>query len=246
MSAPVIESLFPEFSNQGGDNGNMMYLKASLPAAEFVETRFTDEPAFLSRDVDFIYLGYMTEAEQEKVAAKLMSCKDRLAELVERGCVVLFTGNACDLLGTKIVSENGREIDCLGFFDFVVKQDFSRRIVEPYLGTFVSDEVDAQPLEIVGYKVQFTQVEGDNSREPFCKNEVGFGLKYGDFYEGYRRRNLFGTWLCAPLLPMNPLFTEYLMRLMGETGDAAFRAEALAAYQHRLEEQKTPGLHMPI
>lgn len=246
MSTPVIESLFPEFSNQGGDNGNMMYLKACLPAAEFIETHFADKPAFVTRDVDFIYLGYMTEAEQEKVVAKLMPYKKRLAELVEKGCVVLFTGNACDLLGTKIVCDDGHEVDCLGFFDFTVKQDFSRRIVEPYLGTFTPCEKDAQPLEIVGYKVQFTQVEGNNSREPFCKNEVGFGLKAGDSYEGYRRRNLFGTWLCAPLLPMNPLFTEYLMRLLGQTGDAAFRDEAMAAYRRRLEEQKTPGLHMPI
>lgn len=45
---------------------------------------------------------------------------------------------------------------------------------------------------------------------------------------------------------MNPLFTEYLMSLMGETGDAAFRDEAMAAYRRRVEEQKTPGLHMPI
>lgn len=246
MSTSVVESLFPEFSNQGGDNGNMMYLKASLPAAEFIETRFTDKPAFVTRDVDFIYLGYMTEAEQEKVAAKLMPHKDRLVELVEKGCVVLFTGNACDLLGTKIVCDDGHEVSCLGLFDFTVKQDFSHRIVEPYLGTFTPAETGGEPLEIVGYKVQFTQVEGDNSREPFCKNEVGFGLRRGDSFEGYRRHNLFGTWLCAPLLPMNPLFTEYLMRLMGETGDAAFRDEAMAAYRRRVEEQKTPGLHMPI
>lgn len=184
MSTSVVESLFPEFSNQGGDNGNMMYLKASLPAAEFIETRFTDEPAFVTRDVDFIYLGYMTEAEQEKVAAKLMPHKDRLVELVEKGCVVLFTGNACDLLGTKIVCDDGHEVSCLGLFDFTVKQDFSRRIVEPYLGTFTPAGTGGEPLEIVGYKVQFTQVEGDNSREPFCKNEVGFGLRRGDSFEG--------------------------------------------------------------
>lgn len=34
----TIEVLFPEFGNQGGDNGNEMYLRACLPDARFIHT----------------------------------------------------------------------------------------------------------------------------------------------------------------------------------------------------------------
>lgn len=244
MNAPVIESLFPEFCNQGGDNGNIMYLRACLPDAEVIETSYSDEPAFVTRDVTMLYLGNMTEDEQEKVAAKLMPYRARLLELVDRGCVVLATGNAAELFGTKIVTPDGRQIPTWGIFDFTTRQDFSRRIAEVYLGTTAASGHDE--LEIVGYKIQFTQMEGDNSNEPFCKNSVGFGLKFGDDYEGWCRHNLIATWLCGPLLPLNPLFTEYLMGLMGVSAPAAYRDAAMAAYTKRLEEFKQPGIRMPI
>lgn len=34
-----IEILFPEYCNLFGDLGNMMYLKACMPEAEFIEDR---------------------------------------------------------------------------------------------------------------------------------------------------------------------------------------------------------------
>lgn len=245
--AVVIESLFPEFGNQGGDNGNMMYLKASLPDAEFVETSFSDEPAFATRDVSFVYMGYMTEAEQEKVATKLKPYRARLEQLVEQGCVMLFTGSAAELLGTSITLANGRVIEGLGLFDFAVTQDLSERIAEVFLGSFEPAGA-ADPIDIVGYKIQFTQAQGDNAEEGFCTAKVGFGLNRQSRIEGFHRGNLFATWLCGPLLPLNPLFTEYLMTLVtGEQGrSAAFREEALAAYRKRVEEFKTPGIKMPI
>lgn len=246
MSQIVIESLFPEFCNQGGDNGNIMYLKASLPEAEFVETHFTDKPAFVTRDVSMIYLGYMTEAEQEKVAAKLMPYRDRLNELIDSGSVVLATGNAAELLGRAIVYDSGHEVPCLGLFDFTTSLSLNRRYTEVYLGEF-TPALGAQPLDIVGYKIQFTQAKGDNRADFFCKNKVGFGLCVDDAFEGFRRNNLFATWLTGPLLPLNPLFTEYLMGLMGAEGArAAFREEAVEAYRKRIEEFKTPGIKMPI
>lgn len=268
MARPVIESLFPEFCNQGGDNGNMMYLRASLPEAEFVETRFTDEPAFATRDVDFIYLGYMTEAEQELVAVKLMPLRDRLIELAEAGCTMLFTGSAAELLGEGITMADGRVVPGLRLFDFSCTQDLSERIVEVFLGRFEEERkkvaqtatgaegtgaADGGAFEIVGYKIQFTQARiGSGTAAfagalPFCTAEVGFGLNRGSRLEGFRYKNLFATWLCGPLLPLNPLFTEHLISLMGRgRSEAAFRSEALVAYAKRLEEFRTPGIKMPI
>ena len=73
-----IEILFPEYCNLFGDYGNMMYLKACLPDAEFIETSMNSEPLFVTEKPNLIYMGPMTERVQEKVIRKLMPYKERI------------------------------------------------------------------------------------------------------------------------------------------------------------------------
>ena len=56
-----IEILFPEYCNLFGDYGNIMYLKACLPDAEFIETSLNSEPVFATEVPNLIYMGPMTE-----------------------------------------------------------------------------------------------------------------------------------------------------------------------------------------
>ena len=49
-----IEVLFPEVCNLYGDLGNIQYLRACLPDAEFIETALTQKPEFAGTDVDLI------------------------------------------------------------------------------------------------------------------------------------------------------------------------------------------------
>ena len=61
----TIEILFPEFCNLFGDLSNMKYLRKCLPESNFIETAINEKPAFVSQDVNFIYMGPMTEKAQE-------------------------------------------------------------------------------------------------------------------------------------------------------------------------------------
>ena len=63
-----------------------------------------------------------------------------------------------------------------------------------------------KPFEVVGYKVQFTQMEGDNAGCCFCENEIGFGLNEHTKLEGFRKNNLIATWMLGPVLPLKPRF----------------------------------------
>jgi len=85
-----IEILFPEFCNLYGDISNMAYLKKCLPNEEYIETAIDEEPTFITTDVDFIYLGAMTENMQEKVIKKLLPYKARIEELIEKNVVFLL------------------------------------------------------------------------------------------------------------------------------------------------------------
>lgn len=243
MARTTIEVLYPEFGNQAGDNGNAMYLRACLPEAEFIETAFGETPAFATRDdIDLVLLCGMTERQQERVLDELRPLAERIASLADAGTPMLFTGNAAELLGKAIVTPDGREVEALGLFDIVTRLLTPKRFTGVGLGAFAPDP-ESDPIDIVGFKMQFTQMEGDNSDACFCKLKQGFGLNGHSAFEGLRRGNLIATWFLGPLLPVNPPFTRWLLDTMGEPDAELAHAEvALRAYRQRVKDFATPGM----
>lgn len=242
----VIEELYPEFGNQAGDNGNLMYLRACLPQAVVVRTPFSAEPAFMSHEVSCVLLGGMTESQQVKVAARMMPYRDRLLELADAGVPMLFTGNAAELLGKKIVDPEGNETSCLGIFDFVTRQEMPNRYDAVFVGDFspVGGVRGKASIEMTGFKAQFTQMQGVNDDCCFCRVTAnGFGLDLQGKTEGFMRNRLIATWLIGPILPSNPDFARWFLDAMG-AADAplAFEDVAREAYELRLAELKTPGI----
>ena len=50
-----IEVLFPEFCNLFGDAYNMVYLEKTLPEAEFIRTKFSDDVRFTEEKMNLVY-----------------------------------------------------------------------------------------------------------------------------------------------------------------------------------------------
>ena len=175
----VVEVLYPEYANQAGDNGNAMYLRACLPEAEVVETTHDDVPYFADHTPSLILLCGMSEAQQEKTIELLSPYRDRLAALVDAGCPMLFTGNAPEVLGTKIVNPDGSEVAGLGILDFVTSRNMPERYHDVVIGDFVPAPGE-KPIKVVGFKIQFTQMEsGHTAGEKYVtvptsdENQVG-------------------------------------------------------------------------
>lgn len=228
-----IEILFPEVCNLYGDLQNINYLKKCLPEAEFINTSLGEEPAFITEKIDLIYLGPMTEKTQEKVIQKLLPYKSRIEELIESNTVFLFTGNAMEVLGKHIENEDGTKIEAIGIFDIYSKRDMLHRYFGAVLGK-LSD------IDIVGFKATFSFTYGENENNYFIKVDKGIGINKQSKLEGIRKNNFIGTYLIGPILITNPLFTKYLIELMGKTNSKlAFEEEILDAYQERLIEFKS-------
>lgn len=223
-----VEILFPEFCNLYGDLKNADYLKRCLPEAEFIETALHDEPAFLTQDVRFLYMGPMTEHTQEKIIEKFKPHKERLRERIESGAVFLFTGNAFEIMGRYIENEDGTRIEALGLFDFFAKRDMMHRHNSSFMGNF-------ENTDILGFKTQFTMSYPTGEEHPFIQVKKGVGLNPKCRYEGIHYRNFFGTYLIGPILIMNPVFTKKLLGLLGE-GTLAFEKEVTDAYEKRLQD----------
>ncbi len=177
MSNPAtkIEILYPEYGNQGGDNGNALYLEACLPKENFVYTSHAATPYFVEHTPSAIIMGGMTEAQQELIISRLMPYKDRLAELADQGVPMLFAGNASELFGEKIVNPDGSEIEALGLFKFTTTRYMPQRFHDVQVGEFDPGN-GKEPFVVVGFKMQFTLTEGDNSNCLFFKSKRGVFL----------------------------------------------------------------------
>ena len=226
----TIEILYPELCNLFGDSGNIRYLKKCLPDAEFIDTFLHSRPAFTDGKSDMIFMGPMTESAQVKVINQLTPYKKELQQAIDDNKIILFTGNAMEVLFDYILTDNNEKIDGLGIFNFYAKQQIMHRFNSIEICKF--NEID-----IVGFKTQFTMTYGDNSTCFFASVERGIGINEKSKLEGIHTKNFFGTNLIGPILVLNPYFTEYLMQLLGvENPKAAFREEALKAYNARLND----------
>ncbi len=229
-----IEILYPEFGTYYGDSGNISYLSKCLSSAEFINTSNLDVPAFVGGNVDMVYLGSLTEGKQKKAIEKLMPYREIIRKRIDENVIFLFTGNAMEILGKYIHTEENETIECLGLYDFHSERNIYDRINYLFLGSY-------QDLKIVGNKSQYSQCYG-NFDKPFIRRERGMGNNIDCEYEGINDHNLFATYLLGPFLVHNPLFTERLIKKIDPSNELAFRDEIISAYEQRLKEMSNPAM----
>ncbi len=230
----VVEILFQEVCGLYGDSQNPVYLQATLPDAQFIYTKLTDQPHFATERPDMIYIGCMSESIQRRVISKLMPLKQRILDLIDDNVIILATGNAAEIFAKDIyyVTEHIKT-EALGIFDLSVKTDLFKRYNGMVLG-------EAGNIKLVGFRSQFSFLYGDNSTYFFQKCIHGDGINTESKLEGMRKNNLICTQMLGPILPLNPLFCEYLLRLCGIDAEAAYRDSAMDAYKQRLKEFNNP------
>ena len=109
-----------------------------------------------------------------------------------------------------------------------------------YFCTFVASAIGTEQL--TGFKSQFSMLYGQNNENYFVKVDRGIGINRESKLEGYKDHNLFVTQILGPILPLNPEFCEYLISLTGEKATAAFKEEAMDAYNQRVKEFSDPKI----
>ena len=230
MSKLKIEVLFSEHANLFGDTANIRYLKLCIPEAEFIYTALSEEPRFLTEEINMVYMGPMTENTQAIVIEKLSPLKKDIQSKLDSGLVFLFTGNALEVLGKYIETDEGEKLPALGIFDYYAKRDMFHRHNSETL-------CELEGMKVMGFKSQFTQCYPISKINPFAHVIKGMGMNRESKEEGIRYNNFIGTYLLGPILVNNPCFTEYLLKLIG-ANDAkpAFLEASQAAYDERLKD----------
>ena len=205
----TILHLYPDCMSLYGEYANVAVLRRHLEAmgvSVTVESAlFEDTPDF--EHADFIYMGAGTERTQKAALTALTPHKEALKAAIDRGAVVLFTGNAMELLGKSIAEEeSGKVWPCLGFADFTTEETGYRAPEDVVARTSLWEGF------VVGFMNKCSETHGVTT-PLFEQVERGPGNSGdGAPEEGYADGNVFATHLTGPLLVKNPDFTDFLIR----------------------------------
>ena len=193
--------LYPNLMNMYGDYANILALKKHLEDQGLtVKVDYKD----INEDInfslyDFIYMGSGTESKELIALNDIIKYKDEFNNLVNNNKVILFTGNASELLG-KSIDDNL----ALNVFDFKTQHTDKR-----YTGDVIvcNDEIG----ELVGFVNKSSIISGDKENKLFKYIFKDNNLN-DEEYEGYIKNNAFATELIGPILLKNPNFMKLIIK----------------------------------
>lgn len=155
---------------------------------------------------DLYYMGAGTERKQKLALPQLLTYREALLRACDEGKVMLFTGNAFELLGASVTDSEGKTYDCLHLADFTTTEG-TRRITGDCLAKF-----DETGDVLVGFMNKCSRTTG--VKTPLFKLQMGFGNDADRGAEGFRKNNCLGTHLTGPILVKNPAMLKYIARLL--------------------------------
>lgn len=200
--------IFDDVMNLYGEYANVAVLArylTDLGHSVSVDTLSLYEKRDIS-GYDFYYMGAGTERKQKLVLSQLLDYREALLRACDEGKVMLFTGNAFELLGASVTDSEGKTYDCLRLADFTTAEG-TRRITGDCLAKF-----DETGDVLVGFMNKCSRTTGVET--PLFKLQMGFGNDADRGAEGFRKNNCLGTHLTGPILVKNPAMLKYIARLL--------------------------------
>lgn len=203
--------LYYDIMNLYGENGNIRVMERMLQRAgnevEISRKTITDKEIDFA-SYDFIYCGAGTENSRDVCLCHLKDYSESLKKAYEKGTVMLFTGNSYEMLGKEIRIGEDRVLEGLGLFDFTVFEQRRNR----YTGD-VTMKCTLLDGNFIGYINKCSEVQGISNHLFEVESVVGT-VKEGK--EGIHEKNFFGTQVIGPVTAKNPLFGEFLVKLITE------------------------------
>ena len=199
--------LFHNLMNLYGEYANTLALKRELEnrgVSVTLEKQSVGDKIDFS-DADFIYIGSGTEKNQKVALEVLKPLKNELREAMNRGAIVLATGNSFEMFGKKITDKNGAEFEGLGFFDFTTTESDKRTVTDSLC--------ESNGSEIIGFVNKASEIFGIT--KPFFAVKQGAGNNKNETAtEGIIDGNFYGTHIIGPLLIRNKAVAEYFANLL--------------------------------
>lgn len=209
--------LYPELMNIYGDRGNIITL---VKRCEWRGIKVEVKELNVGFDLkelsvcNLLLMGGAQDRQQTIVNEDLKKKKTVLSKAIEDGVPGLYVCGGFQFLGNYYKEADGTMIDGLEIFDLHTEnpgETVPRLIGNIAIKTYNLGLITHNPV-IVGFENHGGRTYLGQKIEPFGKVLKGFGNNK-DGTEGAIYKNSFGTYMHGPILPKNPHFADYLLRL---------------------------------
>jgi len=216
---------YPELLNLYGDRGNIEVLyQRCVKRGIFVEVKEVrlgkplDKKDF--EDANLIFMGGGSDLNQKALYEDLLlNKKGFLSDYIESGKVGLFICGAYQLLGNYYQTFDGNKIQGLGVLDFHTVNEGPKNRSVGNIKTKLNKELKdvvfktKQDRFLYGFENHGGQTYfNDKNLKPLASVIRGYGNNRKEKTEGVVYKNTVGTYLHGPILAMNPLLADYLIK----------------------------------
>ena len=205
-----IAHLYPELLNIYGDMGNIYAIKKRCEWRNIsAEVYNINQGADINPDLfDIYFIGGGQDKQQIDVAKELQKQKENLKQAAENNAVMLAICGGYQLLGKYYLPHKGEKLEGIGILNAYTIAGNKR-----FIGNVTVKSNFLSPETIVGFENHSGLTYLEEGTTPIGKVITGNGNNGKDLTEGARYKNVFGTYLHGSLLPKNPQFADYLIKL---------------------------------
>lgn len=213
--------LYPDLMSTYGDRGNIIALqkRSEWRGIDVTILPITTETSLNKiESVDLLFGGGAQDREQTLVMRDLKGAKKKaITGLIEKHVPSLFVCGAPQLMGEYYEPSFGERIEGLGIFAMYSKHPGPG--TDRLIGNTVAEvnwknlgEQDHPQTHIVGFENHGGRTYLDKSAKPFATVIKGYGNNGEDKTEGIVQKNAIGCYFHGPLLPKNPVITDWLIK----------------------------------
>lgn len=226
--------LYPDLMSTYGDRGNIIALTRRLEwrGIEAIIKPITVETSLSElRASDLLFMGGAQDRQQTIVAQDLQKKKKVLSHMIEDNVPGLYICGGFQFLGNYYKEADGTMIEQLGVLDVYTENPGGKRLIgniavdatailHPVIPDLIGDpgkKLDSRLREndriiLVGFENHGGRTRLGVGVHPLGKVMKGYGSNAEDHTEGAIYKNSIGTYLHGPILPKNPLLTDWLIR----------------------------------
>lgn len=215
--------LYPELMSTYGDRGNIIALQKrcqwrGIPAKiKRLDIGYSEREL---RSCDLLFMGGAQDRQQKIVASDLRKKTKVLSEIIENGIPGLYICGAYQFLGKYYKEADGTIIKGLGILDLYTENPGPQHprligniVIKTDLVGLTHATYEVQPPTLIGFENHGGRTYLGKAIKPLGRVLTGFGNNGGDSTEGAVYKNSFGTYLHGPILPKNPHFADFLIKL---------------------------------
>lgn len=200
--------LYPNEMNIYGDRGNLITLQHRIGQHGYEPVvHFHHAGQKLPKTVHLVLGGGGQDSAQSDIQADIIRLKEELHALTHAGVPMIMICGMYQLFCHRFVTatHSQENIKGIGIFDAETIASPQRMVGNVAVTT---EEFGI----LYGFENHSGRTLLASGQQPLGKVTRGNGNNGEDGFEGARTHNVFGSYLHGPMLPNNPVFTDFLIK----------------------------------